>query len=79
MNISTMARYINARHNDFIQHATKTRKNNANYDEYAKIICKIKQKQANCMRNTIIIRKRYKFYNNTQNTNFITMQKKQIL
>ena len=37
MNISTMARqgqYINAQHNDFIQHATKTRKNNANYDEF---------------------------------------------
>ena len=27
------------------------------------------------MRNTIIKRIRYKFYNNTQNTNFITMQK----
>ena len=50
-----------------------------NFQQYAKIICKMQQKQENYMRNTIITRKRYKFYNNTQNTNFITMQKIQIL
>ena len=45
-----------------------------------KIICKMQQKQENyIMRNTIITRKRYKFYNNTHNTNFITMQKTQLL
>ena len=43
------------------------------------IIRKMQQKQENYMRNTIITRKRHKFYNNTQNTNFITMQKIQIL
>ena len=58
--MARQGQYINAQHNNFIQHATKTTKNNANYDEFTI--------HKNYMQNAAETRKLYyaKFNNYTQ-------------
>ena len=72
--MARQGQYINAQHNNFIQHATKTRKNNANYDEFTNNRRKL---YATCNRNKKIICEIQKL--NRKDTKFIKIHKTQIL